>query len=147
MINKKQKGSVLLECMISVLLFAMGILSIMKFQGSLISENNTAEFRIMASNMGEDLLGMVLLDANNADNYTVLAGTANAGTVPSGLQDWADRVAALPNGEANVTVGPNPADGTQKLISIEIKWCLPTSDCAILNNFNKYTVESAIIIN
>lgn len=101
-----QKGVVLLEALIAILIFSMGILALVGLQAAMI--NNTAEnkYRSDASFIAQERIGRMWSDPGNLANYY-----ENATNVPN----------QLPNG--TVTVAPE-ATG-RGLVTVTVTWQSP----------------------
>lgn len=97
--NKAQRGVALLESLVAILIFSMGILAIVGLQGFMIKGTAESKARSDASFLAQNRIAMMWADAAN------LAGYAEVGTpvpeLPNGLRDTVVNVVA--NG-ANVTV-------------------------------------------
>jgi type IV pilus assembly protein PilV len=104
---RKQAGIALLEVLISILLFSLGILGLIGLQARAINFSVDAEDRNRAALLADDLAGTMWL------NKTV--------DLPSAEKSkWEDRVkAALPGASASVTTSGSKAD-------ISISWRAPS---------------------
>jgi type IV pilus assembly protein PilV len=120
--NKKQKGAVLLEAMIAVLIFSMGILAISGLQGAMVKNTTDAKYRADASFIAQQAIGRIWADPENLSNYA----EASPGTDISTL---------LPNGRRIVEI---PADGQ---VRVEITWQVPGEDA------NRYAVAGRVTVN
>ena len=90
----KQRGALLLEGLIGILLFSIGILAVVALQGSATKAVTQAKLRSDASFMADQLIGQVWANRTNAAAYTYCGG----GAVPAALTKWiADVNARLPN--------------------------------------------------
>lgn len=98
-VNNAQRGIALLESLIALLIFSMGILAIVGLQGFMIKGTAESKARSDASFLAQNRIAMMWADAAN------LAGYAEVGTpmpeLPNGSRDTVVNV--VPNG-ANVTV-------------------------------------------
>ena len=87
---KKQDGIMLLEALIGILIFSIGILAMLGMQAVGMRATIDAKFRSEASFLANELVGIMWGDAANLTNYA----TANCASVPRCLA-WRDRVAGL----------------------------------------------------
>lgn len=55
----KQQGSFLLEALIGVVIFALGVLTMIALQANAIAVQSDAQYRIEASNMADQILGQI----------------------------------------------------------------------------------------
>ncbi|MEK6664246.1 MAG: type IV pilus modification protein PilV [Pseudomonadota bacterium] len=129
-----QQGSVLLEGLISILIFSFGILAIAGLQGTTINTSRDAKFRNDAAFLANQMSGYVWTDRNNGGTNNIAAYGFNAGAAtcaagaaapgaPANLVSWlADVAATLPQATANrqrIVVGAN------NLVTITVCWRSP----------------------
>ena len=126
-----QRGSILLEGMISILIFSFGILAIASLQGSAINNSRDAKFRNDAAFLANQISAYMWADRNNlaAYNFNADADICAAGDAapiaPTNLVSWlADVNATLPQAIANrqsVSVDV----GAGNLVVITVCWQSP----------------------
>lgn len=121
--STKQAGSMLLEALIAILIFSMGILAIVGMQASAVKASGDAKFRSDASMVANQLIGQMWAGdrtpANMQANYQGGGGTDGAAYTV-----WlADVQAALPGAAANPpTVTVNAATS---LVTVTVRWITP----------------------
>jgi type IV pilus assembly protein PilV len=125
--RRQQTGAMLLEALIAILIFSMGILAVVGLQAASVKASSDAKYRSDASLLANQLIGQMWAGdrtpATLQANFNSPAGASYA--------TWqADVVAALP-GVANTppTVLVQPAVGTStttSLVTIAIYWKLPS---------------------
>lgn len=98
---KHQEGMALIEGLIAILIFSIGILSIVGLQATSLRYANDAKYRVDASFLANQALGMMWADRENLDAY------AKEEAIP-----------ALPNGMRSVDVVDNQ-------VTVTITWRLP----------------------
>jgi type IV pilus assembly protein PilV len=96
--NPAQHGAVLLEALIAILLFSMGVLALVGLQGAMIKNTSDANYRAQASFIAQQRIGMIWADPGNAINY---------------LETGTDISSQLPKGTRTVS---NPATNEYKVI-------------------------------
>lgn len=143
-----QKGSVLLEGLISILIFSFGILGIAGLQGTTINNSRDAKFRNDAAFLANQISGYVWTDriignTNNVPAYSFNAGVATcaagaaAPAAPANLVSWlADVAATLPQAAANrqrIVVGAG------NLVTITVCWRSPQD-----STYHSHTVTTQI---
>ncbi|OYY50680.1 MAG: type IV pilus modification protein PilV [Methylophilaceae bacterium 17-43-7] len=104
--QNKQSGSVLLEALISVLIFSMGILALVGLQGAMVKNSSDAKYRSDASFIAQERLGRMWTDPTNVADYV----------------ENETPVALLPNGKRTVTVGP------RRFATVTVTWEAPGMD-------------------
>ena len=127
-LRNAQSGVMLLEALIGILIFSVGILAMIGMQAMGIRLASDARDRAEASNLAGQLVGEMWLNRAALASYQY----AGSGTPPAALTNWIARVdASLPGAVANppiVTVGPDallPASvGTQTTVTL--RWISPS---------------------
>lgn len=102
-----QKGSVLLEAMIAILIFSVGILALAGLQAAMIKNTSDNKYRSDASFIAQQQIGRMWADPNN------LAAYFKTTTVPE-----------LPNGNVKVALGV----GGRGMVTVTVTWKAPGSD-------------------
>jgi type IV pilus assembly protein PilV len=102
-IKSKQKGMVLLEALIAVVIFSMGILALVGLQAAMIQNTTSSKVRADASYIAQQRIGLMWSNPANAAAYVV----AN------------DPVPTLPNGVVTIT---QPVTGQ---FQVDVGWTAP----------------------
>jgi type IV pilus assembly protein PilV len=142
---KQQRGFVLIEAMIAILIFSLGILGMVAMGGTAVSAQSDAQYRTEAAALAEDIASDIALNAGlpsspafqvNIDSYAHLTGGACGAFTgaPSGnpkVTAWVNRVTAagtgLPGATATsqqILVTAPPADFNR--IDITVCWRGPS---------------------
>jgi type IV pilus assembly protein PilV len=116
-----QKGAILLESLIAMLIFSMGILALVGLQAAMVSNTSDAKYRSLASHLAQQKLGELWADPTHIA----------AITEPVAL-------AELPNGQ--YTMSHTPASGE---VRITITWQAPT-DTTVHNITTNARIKGAI---
>lgn len=117
-LNETQRGVVLVEALIAVLLFSLGILALVGLQASMSKNVTQAKLRAEASFLANQLIGQMWVDQVNLGNYAAASGTCTNAAYTS-CANWQTQVRqVLPGGSANVTI-----NGTT--VNIAMSWRLP----------------------
>jgi len=131
----KQNGSMLLEGLIAILLFSMGILAIVGMQGSAIRASNDAKYRSEANMIANKLIGQMRTSNTAALQANFQGG---GGTDGAAYTAWLTSVQALPNSDV---YPPVVAIGGSNLVTITVNWLSPGEPVTALHN---YTVVAQI---
>jgi type IV pilus assembly protein PilV len=111
-----QKGSVLLESLIAILIFSFGILGIIGLQSASVKNTSEARYRTQASFLANEIISQMWGDRTNLDSY-------ETPPVP-----WTDRVAkSLPDGKGTVVVDTD-TNTTRPRVTVTVTWQLPGND-------------------
>jgi type IV pilus assembly protein PilV len=114
-----QKGFALIEALVGILIFSIGVLGIVGLQATMTKAQTASKFRADAAYLANELMGVMSTDTvGNMTNYD----SGACGTYAR-CKDWAAKLAsALPGGSAAVTVVPM-AEGAD--VDITISWTVP----------------------
>lgn len=94
--TRRQGGFALIEALIAILLFSLGVLGLVGLQVSLTRATTTAKFRADAAYLAQDLIGQMWTDSANLASYNSCASYAPC-------KAWYDRVTdALPSAETDI---------------------------------------------
>ncbi|CAH0354188.1 pilus assembly protein PilV [Aquabacterium sp. CECT 9606] len=122
------RGFMLIEVLVSVLLFSVGVLALVGLQANMNQAQGASKVRTDAAYLANELTGLMWSDADHLGDYTDTACGAY-----KRCQAWKDKVAAsLPGGAANVTVN------TDREVTIQINWTPPDGTA------HKYVSETTI---
>ncbi|HEV7453742.1 MAG TPA: hypothetical protein VGO07_00615 [Candidatus Saccharimonadales bacterium] len=110
-----ERGVVLLEALIAILIFSIGILGAVGLQAAMIKSTSDAKYRAEAGYIVQQRLGAMWVDQGNLANYaetdTVLAGTSS-----------------LPNGKRTTTRGDADCGGGDlSCFKVKVTWQQPGS--------------------
>jgi type IV pilus assembly protein PilV len=121
--QRVQRGVMLLEALIAILIFSIGILAIVGMQAVAIKDVAQSKYRSDASFLAESLLSQMWTDAGNIATYAY----AGSGTAPAKLTDWMTQVnSSLPGSTVVppiVTITGASASGAT--VQIQVRWRLP----------------------
>jgi len=114
---KRQRGSLLIEGLVSILIFAIGVLALMGMQAVAIKNASQAQYRSDAALMANQILGVVMADQANIQLYADGGGSAVR-------EAWDQEVATtLPNGSTTITY--SDTSDNPRLLTITINWRAP----------------------
>ena len=122
---KAQEGVMLLEALIAIMLFSIGIVAVMGMQAAAISQVTQSKFRTDASYLANQIIGKMWTDQANLAGYTS-AGSAQRVA-------WDGVVSkTLPNGGATITLANRTA-------TVTVTWKMPEETVS-----HKYVAISTI---
>ena len=82
-LKSAQEGVVLLEAMIAILIFSVGVLAIVGLQGAMLRNTSDSKYRADASYIAQQRIGAMWADPGNLVNY-LEANTDISSLLPSG---------------------------------------------------------------
>jgi type IV pilus assembly protein PilV len=124
-VRLRQGGIFLIEAMVAILIFALGILGLVAMGGTAVSSQSDAQYRTEASSIADAIAGQIALNINRADDATKAASlaafvhqpspdptTSPAPCVFNGTMTTVPGVRALLDRAANVTALPGMPGAT-----------------------------------
>ena len=128
-LRKKQKGSMLLEALIAILIFSMGILALMGMQANAITTVSESKYRSDAGFLANRIIGQIWADRANLASYAcnpcTTTGTGNADT-----RAWATEIQTgalqLP-GVTDAANQPTITLGASNQVQIQVFWRAPNA--------------------
>jgi type IV pilus assembly protein PilV len=128
-LRKKQKGSMLLEALIAILIFSMGILALMGMQATAINTVSESKYRSDAGFLTNRILGQIWADRANLASYAcnpcTTTGTGNIDT-----RAWATEIQGgalqLP-GVTDAANQPTITLGANNQVQVQLFWRTPNA--------------------
>lgn len=132
--RSEQEGVMLLEALIGILIFSLGVLALVAMQAVSVSSVSNARYRTEASFLANDILGMAWVDRGvcppapavcipNLDSYRYPGGGAAA------LVPWVQKVqATLPGSDTfppTIVVTPMVDPPLGRQITVTLSWRAP----------------------
>jgi type IV pilus assembly protein PilV len=97
-----QRGTTMVEVLVSVMLFSLGVVALLRVLGTAVQDTGALQYRATAATLADSYIGRMWVDRSNLGSF---AGTDV--TVPE-----------LPNGKRTVTVAGN-------VVNVTISWQAP----------------------
>jgi type IV pilus assembly protein PilV len=120
--NGGQRGATLLEALIGILIFSVGILALVGMQALAIKHMSDAKYRSDAAFFANEIIGQMWVNRNNLGTYAF----SGSGTPPAAIDGW---VTSIRNGLPGVTPAANlpiiTVVGTT--VTVTVRWKLPDS--------------------
>jgi type IV pilus assembly protein PilV len=138
-----QHGAALLEALIAILIFSIGILAAVGMQAAAIKNVTESKYRTDAAFLANKLFAQMWTNAVNVGSYAY----PGSGTVPTPLAGWITDVNAMPSASTLppiVTVTNTTAQGGT--VTVQIRWQLPEEKSKGLAPHN-YTAVAAVYAN
>ena len=117
----RQRGATLLEALIGILIFSIGILALVGMQALAIKHMSDAKYRSDASFFANEIIGQMWVNRANLGTYAF----AGAGTPPAAIDSWVTHIQiSLPGVTAAANTLPiiNVAGTT---VTVTVRWQLP----------------------
>ena len=129
-----QRGSMLLEALIAILIFSMGILAVVGMQATAVKSASDAKHRSEASLFANELLGQMWV--TNRTGATLKTNFEGSGGATGGggtyYKNWYANVAAIMPGVTDAANAPTvTVDATTGLVTITVLWKLPSEPTSV----------------
>jgi type IV pilus assembly protein PilV len=126
---QSQRGIVLIDALVALLIFMLGVLGMLGLQGTLTTTQTEAKNRADASFLAMEVIGRMWSDLASINAYT----GSGCGSQPK-CSEWQSKVAmTLPAGTGAITVDPANGD-----IAVVVSWKMPSGDV------HRYTTHTTI---
>ncbi len=154
---KSQRGMMLLEGLIAILIFSLGILAMVGMQAVAIGHTSQAKHRIDATFVANKLIGRIWADKGNRGNYagTIVGGVISGGT---GFTVWGNSdfkpnmpkdalssatvvIATFTPAPVSPQVPPPPIPLSGHQVTVTIKWRLPNEPATAPDHVYVATAE------
>src|SRR5262249_52399738 len=124
---RKQGGVMLLEVLIAILIFSIGILAVVGMQAAAVNNVNDSKYRSEAAFLTNRLLSQMWTDAGSIGAYSFPLGAGEPPKLTTWLHDTKVGVyTLLPNASTKppiVTITNATATGAQ--VTITVRWLMP----------------------
>ncbi|MCG3185744.1 MAG: hypothetical protein IOMNBAOH_00255 [Rhodocyclaceae bacterium] len=144
--GRKQSGVVLLEALVAILIFSLGILALVGLQANSVRMTTEAKYRSDASLLTEQIIGLMWADDRaNLPGYAHAPGGANcvfngAASANANVTAWLGGtglagtvIDTLPNVQAQIVIG------AQNVVTVTLCWMPPGGGA-----FNQHSVMAQI---
>lgn len=142
-VPRAERGVALLEALVAILIFSVGILAAVGMMGTAVKNVTEAKHRTEAAFLTNKLIGQMWADAANIASYAY----PGSGAVPTRLTAWIAQTDQLPAGPTMrpiITVSSTTATGG--MVTIQVRWQLAQEQSQGLPP-HSYTAMAAIYGN
>ena len=116
----RQRGATLLEALIGILIFSIGILALVGMQALAIKHMSDAKYRSDASFFANEIIGQMWVNRASLGTYAY----AGAGAPPAAINSWVTSIQnALPGVTAVANLPIITVAGTT--VTVTVRWRLP----------------------
>jgi type IV pilus assembly protein PilV len=116
----RQRGASLLEALIGILIFSVGILALVGMQALAIRHMSDAKYRSDASFFANEIIGHMWVNRGSLGSYAF----SGSGAPPAALENWATSIQnALPGVTAAANLPIVTVAGTT--VTVTVRWQLP----------------------
>ena len=122
----RQSGSALLEGLIALCIFSIGVLGLVAYQSNMVAQSTQTTYRLNDSMLINSLLGAADADAANYTCYTYPSQSAAGANCIVGnayVNNWVTAVQKLPG---SATTPPTAALDANGNLTVSVFWKLPS---------------------
>lgn len=109
-----QRGSVLIEAMVAVTIFSMGVLALVGLQSAMIKNSSDNRYRAQAQLIAQTHIANLMASGGDAANYIALV---DSGKIRTQLPNGTLTFSALTNSMVTVTVGWQVPGGSRHQVN------------------------------
>jgi type IV pilus assembly protein PilV len=124
-VKKSQGGVALLEALVGILIFSVGILALMGLQAQSIRNTVEAKYRNEAAYLANRIVGQMWVDRTNIAAYDTDGG-ANLNMIA-----WRNQVAATLPGIVAAGANSPTIDVAANQVTVTVFWRMPGADSAV----------------
>ena len=115
-----QRGATLLEALIGILIFSVGILALVGMQALAIRHMADARYRSEASFLANEIIGRMWVNKGNLASYAF----AGSGSPPAAIDNWVTTIqGTLPGVSAGTNLPIVDVSGSR--VTVTVRWQLP----------------------
>jgi type IV pilus assembly protein PilV len=134
----------LLEAMIAMLIFALGVLGVVSLQAVSVKQAADAQYRSTAAVLANNLIGTMWATATSVADLQTRFASCSTGTC-TGFTAWRDGdvIPSLPGVVVGTPTEPQVAVGADGTVTITVRWSQPADDSATIP-FHQYVAIAQI---
>jgi type IV pilus assembly protein PilV len=139
---RSQRGVMLLEALIAILIFSVGILGLVGLQAAAVRQSTEARYRAEASQLAEQLLGQMWVGNRDVASLQANYNTCTSEACP-GYHAWAGTVSSTLPGVTvtSATLRPSVTVNNAGIVTISIFWRAPGEEGS---DRHRYDLEAQI---
>ncbi len=134
-----QQGVMLLEALLAILIFSIGVLAVVGMQAAAVKSVADAKYRADAAFLANQVIGEMWINRSNLASYSY-----SGGTPPSVLSRWVSKVSATLPGVSTTANSPTIAIGASNAVTITIRWQPPKPASHVVSNTHRFVVVTSI---
>ena len=119
----RQRGATLLEAMIGILIFSVGILALVGMQALAIKHMSDAKYRSDAAFFANEIIAQMWVNRTSLGTY----GFGGSGAPPAAIESWVTNIIDPKIGLPGVTAAANLPiiDVSGTTVTVTVRWQLP----------------------
>lgn len=139
---RRQRGVMLLEALIAILIFSVGVLGLVGLQATAVKQSTDARLRSEAALLADQLIGRMWVDNRQTTALQAKYNTCLTDTC-RGYRDWLVSVSqSLPGVTLTSPLRPAVTVNNAGIVTISIFWSMPGEEAGAAPH--RYDVEAQI---
>ena len=138
--RRRQRGVMLIEALIAILIFSIGILGIIGLQASVVQQSTDAKNRAEAAYLADQLMGQMWSGNRTVGNLQ--AQFNSCGTACTGWYNWYLTVKGVLPGVDDGDMKPTVNVSDTGIVTITLRWRAPSE--AATSDPHRYDIEAQI---
>jgi type IV pilus assembly protein PilV len=124
--HRQQRGVMLIEALIAILIFTIGILGVIGLQAAAVQQSTDAKNRAEAAYLADQLMGRMWSDNRTVANLQANYDMNTCGTTCAGMTSWFTTLqSTLPGVVATGDTNPQVQVDASGVVTIQIYWRAP----------------------
>lgn len=121
--QRRVRGFGLIDALIALAILAFGLLGMTRLQARVLAQATESQSRMTASQLGDELVSLALVDNTNAPCYTLpAAGVCGSAAATAIADDWELRALAALKDGSTVTATYTDTGSDSGRFSVVITW-------------------------
>lgn len=137
-LKNSQQGAMLLEALLAILIFSIGILAVIGMQAASVKAVADAKYRADAAFLANQIIGDMWTNRPSLASYSY-----NGGAPSAVLSGWIGKVQSTLPGVSNSTNNPIIILGANNMVTVTVRW-QPAKVQSGLANTHRYVVVTSI---
>jgi type IV pilus assembly protein PilV len=138
--RRSMQGAMLIEALVAILVFSIGILGLVGLQGTAVNQSSDARYRFEAAQLADQVIGEMWTSDRTLANLQTKFNTCATAATCTGYTNWATVVAArLPGVALGGLTKPTVNVDASGIVVVSIYWRAPSDDSA-----HQYSFEAQI---
>ncbi|GAB4181404.1 MAG: hypothetical protein OHK0026_13530 [Rhodocyclaceae bacterium] len=152
-VARAQRGVALLEALIAILVFSIGVLGLIGLLGISVKSSADAKYRADAAHFADQIIGRIWVDQAAAAGYAHNAGAAacssgggaSATSANANVQSWLDALAAALPGASGIRQRIEVTGTDPVVVTVTVCWHGPQDkDAGGADVFHNYTATARV---
>lgn len=137
--GSRQKGMILIEALVAILIFAIGVLGVIALQAAMVKQVGEAKYRIDAANLTEQLIGQMWADNHTTSTLAAKYASANGSAYLTWKSLVENRLPGAAKKAPTVTIVADSAtsDTRKSTVTLVVYWQAPGS--SEMHNYSAVT--------